>query len=227
MGFVFQTLCSLLFSETLKEEYDRSSTGSEKSTLSLQADSAQCGPSRKRKEDTSYKSCHECQGQHYQVQSPNSSSVQMNYREHNATETNQFENRYYDESFTVPYQKKKKSERKTRKKKRRKLLSFDTRKEDKDDENISQLKISNDTVKTVVSLSPVHCDRNQVMKNPLFTVNIGSSSEEKKNDASYISEGINPSFTLGPMDDYQYSFSNQSFKGTLNPKVLYYNFGIQ
>lgn len=199
----------LLFSETLKEEYENSS-GSEKNIFSLQVDPAQSGSSRKRRDGTSSKCYQESQGYLSQNQPSNSSSAQMNYSEHNATEKNRFENFYYDENFTVPNQKKKKSERKTRKKKRRKLLSFDSRREEKDDEFISQLKISNDRVNTPVSLSPVHCDKKQFIQKPLFTVDIGSISEEKRNEATctYISEGVNPSYPLGPMDNNQCQFSN-------------------
>ncbi|XP_048772371.2 uncharacterized protein LOC125678172 isoform X2 [Ostrea edulis] len=195
--------------ETLKEEYENSS-GSEKNIFSLQVDPAQSGSSRKRRDGTSSKCYQESQGYLSQNQPSNSSSAQMNYSEHNATEKNRFENFYYDENFTVPNQKKKKSERKTRKKKRRKLLSFDSRREEKDDEFISQLKISNDRVNTPVSLSPVHCDKKQFIQKPLFTVDIGSISEEKRNEATctYISEGVNPSYPLGPMDNNQCQFSN-------------------
>lgn len=118
-------------------------------------------------------------------------------------------NPYYDQSFSVANEKPKTSEKRHKKHKKKKILSFDTRRNKENIACLDELKIPNTTIRSPLSLSPVHFNTNQGTGKTAFTVDINCLSDSKPKEGTLISLGINPSYSVAQIDNQILPSANQ------------------
>ncbi|XP_061164913.1 uncharacterized protein LOC133173856 [Saccostrea echinata] len=139
-----------------------------------------------------------------QYQSINVSSLQFKDCEQTVKDKVEIGNLYYEDNYSVPFDKKKKIEKKLKKNKRkRRFLSFATRRDENDDDILDELQIASNKFRTPASLSPVCCDTKQLTKNSPFTVEIASISEDTPEKEIDFSQGAYPSYPIGTLDSEQ------------------------
>lgn len=150
--------------------------------------------------------------QYYMGQTVISSSEEIE-KENNTAQGNP----YYDQSFSVANEKPKTSEKRHKKHKKKKILSFDTRRDKEKNAGLNELKIPNSTIRSPLSLSPVHFNTNQGTGNTAFTVDINCLSDSKPKEGTLITHGINPSNSGGQIDNQNLSSADQYYSDARKP----------
>lgn len=200
--------------ETVEEESDRNSAGYENDVFYSPAkyDIPPAHLDNDRYYDQLSKNLQKDKSQHYMGHNEISSSEEI-AKENNPTQGNP----YYDQSFSVANEKPRTSEKRHKKHKKKKILSFDTRRDKENDAGLKELKIPNSTIRSPLSLSPVHFNTNQGKGNPAFTVDIDCLSDSKPHEGTLITHGINPSHSAGKIDNQNLPSANQYYSCARKP----------
>lgn len=210
----FDILKEFYILETVEEESDRNSAGYENDVFYSPAkyDIPPAHLDNDKYYDQLSKNLQKDKPQHYMGHSEISSSEEI-AKENNPTQGNP----YYDQSFSVANEKPRTSEKRHKKHKKKKILSFDTRRDKENDAGLKELKIPNSTIRSPLSLSPVHFNTNQGKGNPAFTVDIDCLSDSKPHEGTLITHGINPSHSAGKIDNQNLPSANQYYSCARKP----------
>lgn len=210
----FDILKEFYILETVEEESDRNSAGYENDVFYSPAkyDIPSAHLDNDKYYDQLSKNLQKDKPQHHMGHSEISSSEEI-AKENNPTQGNP----YYDQSFSVANEKPRTSEKRHKKHKKKKILSFDTRRDKENDAGLKELKIPNSTIRSPLSLSPVHFNTNQGKGNPAFTVDIDCLSDRKPHEGTLITHGINPSHSAGKIDNQNLPSANQYYSCARKP----------
>lgn len=185
--------------ETVDEESDKNSAGYENDVFSSPAkyDNPPSHLDNDKYYDQLSMNLQKDKPHYYMGHSVISSSEEI-VKENNPTQGNL----YYDQSFSVANENPKTSGKRHRKHKKKKILSFDTRRNKENNAGLNELKIPNSTIRSPLSLSPVHFNTNQGTGNTAYTVDINCLSDNSKpKEGTLITHGINPSNSAGQIDN--------------------------